>query len=441
MPVWRLAAPAETKKARDNASAWYSTCLRRFLRAPFGAASIASIRSSVAPSRSFYRISGQKARLKPTSLNAATLQARQCAQKDGLPIVKYSDARPLNSYRPPQACPISETPMIVTTVPQQWTALQQRPLFERILAMPAEVCDFVRQVNLASGLDAEPVAAEPDAAMRADLQEALRGMPGCLLDPVDPLLLGICLGRNIGSSGVTDIVVDKADGRILGCVVLLDVDAFAGHTANSWASWKENLPFELEGGIALDVVIAAPEQDTRAGALQFLLLHEFAHVLTLDAGFLPAWWAEVPDAPFPFLDLSWERTPLGRFAPRPGRDFALRAEADFYGANKLPNDAILTAYSGLEGSDFPSLYGATNPYDDFAECLATWVHVEVLQRPFRLQVAFDGVAQATLDSFWTSPRSKAKRAFMRRLFDPAPLLCDAAACDAPAWAEPALAAA
>ncbi|WP_036168389.1 hypothetical protein [Massilia sp. 9096] len=317
--------------------------------------------------------------------------------------------------------------MIVTTVPQQWTALQQRPLLERILPMPAEVCDFVRQVNQASGLDAEPAAFEADAALHADLQEALRGMPDFLLGAVEPLLLGVCLGCDIGSSGVTDIVVDQSDGRILGCVVLLDADAFAGHTANSWASWKENLPFEMEGGIALDVVIAEPQQDTRAGALQFLLLHEFAHVLTADAGFLPPWWAQAPDAPFPFLDLSWETTPLGRFAPRPGRDFTLRAEVDFYGNNKLPNEAILTAYSGLEASDFPSLYGATNPYDDFAECLATWVHGEILGKPFRLQVAFDGVPQATLERFWASPRSSAKRAFMRALFEqPAPA-CEALA--------------
>ena len=207
--------------------------------------------------------------------------------------------------------------MIVTTAPQQWTALQQRPLHERILALPAEVRDFVYQVNLASGLDAQPSAVEPDAQLSADLMEALRGMPAALLGLVDPLLLGICLGRHIGSSGVTDIVVDKNDGRILGCVVLLDVDAFAGHTANSWASWKENLPFHAEGGIALDVTIAEPEQDTRAGALQFLLLHEFGHVLTADASFLPPWWAPAPDQAFAFLDLSWETSPLGRFVPRP----------------------------------------------------------------------------------------------------------------------------
>lgn len=310
--------------------------------------------------------------------------------------------------------------MILTKVPQQWTSLQDLPLHERILALPDEVRDFVHQVNLATGLDAVPGAVEPDAQLRADLQDALLGMPAGVLELVGPLLLGVCLGRNIGSSGVTDIVVDAFDNRILGCVVLLDVDCFAGHTANSWATHKENLPF-VAGTVALGVTIAEPEQDTRASALQFLLLHEFGHVLSADASFLPRWWEPVPDAPFAFLDLNWEigplRGPLQRFLPRPGSDFLLRDRVDFYGKNKLDNNTILTAYSGLEGSSFPSLYGATNPYDDFAECFATWVHSEIMGRPFKLRVDFDGVPQAWLDSFWGSPRSKAKRAFMRALFE------------------------
>lgn len=308
--------------------------------------------------------------------------------------------------------------MIVTKVPQQWTARQSLPIHERILPLPDEVRAFVHQVNLATGLDAAPGAAPADAGLRADLQEALLGMPATILDLVSPLLLGICLGRDIGSSGVTDIVVDASDGRILGCIVLLDVDCFTGHTANSWATHKENLPF-AGGTVTLDVTIAEPDQDTRAGALQFLLLHEFGHVLTADASFLPRWWEPVPDAPFAFLDLDWEVGPLQRLTPRPGADFALRNAVDFYGKNKLDNNTILTAYGGLEGSRFPSLYGATNPYDDFAECFATWVHSEIMQRPFKLRVDFDGVPQAYLDSFWASPRSSAKRAFMRRLFEQA----------------------
>lgn len=309
--------------------------------------------------------------------------------------------------------------MILTADPQRWTDLRRLPLHARVAALPAEARDVVHQANAASGLASVPCAVEPDAPMRADIAEAVRGMPAAVRELVNPLLLGVCLGRGIGSSGVTDIVVDGASGSILGCVVLLDVDCFNGHTANSWATHKENLPFLAEGThgrIALDVAIAAAGDDTRAGALQFLLLHEFGHVLTADADFLPRWWEAVPDAPFPFLDLSWEATPLGGFAPHPQRDFELRGAVDFYGQNKLPNDAILAAYSGLEGSDFASLYGATNPYDDFAECFATWVHGEMLGKPYVLRVDVDGVPQAYLEHFWAGPRSAAKRAFMERLF-------------------------
>jgi hypothetical protein len=306
--------------------------------------------------------------------------------------------------------------MIVTANPQQWTARQALPFHERILALPAEVRDFVHQVNLVTGVAAVPVAAVPDGRLRTDLGDALLGMPDAVRALVDPLLLGICIGRGLGSSGITDIVAD-ARGRILGCVVLLDLDLLETHSANSWATWKENLPFATGAGYALAATIAAPEQDTRANALQFLLLHEFGHVLTADGDFLPRWWEPLPGTldgrRFSYLDLSWIVSPFGGFVPR--ADFDLRSVVDFYGNNQLFADAIVTAYAGLECSDFPSLYGATNPYDDFAECFASYVHSEMLGRPYVLRVDLDGVPQAYLDSFWASGRSSGKRAFMEAM--------------------------
>jgi hypothetical protein len=303
--------------------------------------------------------------------------------------------------------------MIFTAHPQQWTARQAQPFHERILPLPREVRDFVHQVNLATGVEAVPAAVLPDERMRADLREALLGMPDAVRALVDPLLLGICVGRGLGSSGITDVVAD-AQGRLLGCVVLLDLDLLEAHSANTWATWKENLPFATGAGYSLAATIAAPGQDTRANALQFLLLHEFGHVLSADGDFLPRWWEPVPgDQHHAYLDLSWVVSPTGRFVPR--ADFELRGVVDFYGNNQLFADAIVTAYSGLECSDFPSLYGATNPYDDFAECFASYVHSEMLGRPYVLRVDLDGTPQAWLDSFWASGRSAGKRAFMETL--------------------------
>jgi hypothetical protein len=311
--------------------------------------------------------------------------------------------------------------MIYTSDPQEWRAMLRQPIQDRILPLPDEVREFVHQVNMATNVDAVPAPCVPDAALQADLRAALAGMPAAVLDLVGPLLLGICVGRGFGSSGVTDVVADAVDGRVLGCIVLLDMDLMAAHKANSWATWKENLPFD-GAGFSLAATIAQPHEDTRAHALQFLLLHEFGHVVTAGGDFLPRWWEPVPAASFPFLGLSWGVNAQGRFLPWDGSDFELRGIVDFYGNNKLHSDAIVTAYSGLEGSDFASLYGATNPYDDFAECFATYVHSELLGRPYVLRVDYDGVPQATLDGFWASPRSSAKRAFMRELLGEAPSL-------------------
>ena len=302
--------------------------------------------------------------------------------------------------------------MILATTPLFWTERLQRPLHERILPLPLEVRDFVHQVNLATGVDAVPQAVSIDVGMRADLALAINGMPASVRALVAPRLLGICVGRGLGSCGITDIVVDAA-GSLLGCIVLLDVDLMRTHTANSWATWKDNLPFHNDGGFSVDTTIAEHEHDTRAGALQFLLLHEFGHVLSAGGDFLPRWWEAPPQADFPFLDLSWTRNAAGRFVARPEYDFALRGAVDFYGASKLGSDALLSAYAGLESSAFPSLYGATNPYDDFAECFATYVHSEMLHLPYVLRLDFDGQPQAWLEPFWRSERSSAKRGFMR----------------------------
>jgi hypothetical protein len=316
-------------------------------------------------------------------------------------------ARPVTAPRAPRT-------MIIAADPSSWKARQRLPVHERILALPPEVCELVQRVNLASGLDAVPVPAVPTPLLRQALGEAIAGMPASVLELIAPLLLGVCLGHGLGSSGITDIVVDQ-QGEILGSVVLLDVGLLAHHGANSWATWKENLPFLDDGGFRLTATIAAPAQDALAGALQYLLLHEFGHVLTAGYSFLPAWWAPAPQQPFAWLDLSWRIDADGRFAPLPGSDFELRGVVDFYGKHKLSGDALVTACAGLEGSDFASLYGATNPYDDFAECFASYAHCALLGRPQVLEVLAGGQAVAQMEGFWESERSLPKRRFMQCL--------------------------
>jgi hypothetical protein len=107
----------------------------------------------------------------------------------------------------------------------------------------------------------------------------------------------------------------------------------------------------------------------------------------------------------PELDGQWTVEGGQRFLPHPASDFEWRGAVDFYGARKLGGDALVGACAGLERSDFASLYGATNPYDDFAECFASYVHREMLGRPLFLDVLAGGQPVARLEEFWDSPRS------------------------------------
>jgi len=87
-------------------------------------------------------------------------------------------------------------------------------------------------------------------------------------------------------------------------------------------------------GYRLEAQIAAPQDDHRQGALQYLLLHEFGHVLAAGRGLLPEWWndaqamRETDD--YLYLPLAWRITPEKEVVPLPGNDFPLRGDIAYY---------------------------------------------------------------------------------------------------------------
>jgi hypothetical protein len=305
--------------------------------------------------------------------------------------------------------------MIVTPDGFFWERQLDRALAERLGAAPAELVDYVALVNQATGNPALPCAAVVPDDFLDDVRSAIAGMPRVVRQMLQDELLGVYFARGLGSSAITDVVV-RDTGEVIGSVVALDVDAFHDRTANAWATWKENTPFAATGLMTLQAHIAEPDDDTRANALQYLLLHEFGHVLTAGRGFMPDWWSDpsamaAADA-YPFLRLAWDIDEDKRIAPRPGEDFPLRNYVAYYTGAQLTGDEMLVAYAGLESTSFPTLYAATNVYDDFAESFAGYVHTVLMKRPARIQICCDGIVIMEPADYWSEPRSAAKKAFM-----------------------------
>lgn len=306
----------------------------------------------------------------------------------------------------------------MTSQPALWDEQYRYDIEQRVGPAPAELVDYIRLVNSATGVPSSPSSVHVQADLLEDLQAAIRTMLPVVKGMLHNILLGVYLMRGLGSSAITDVVVDE-NGNILGSVVALDVDAFLSRSANAWATWKENTPFAQAKGLNLEVKIAEPEDDTRANAIQFLLLHEFGHVLTTGQRFLPIWWlgpeAMKPTADYAFLQLAWEIGLEKKIVPRREEEFAGRSAVSYYGSQGLDDDAMLAIYEGLQRTSFPTLYASTNAYDDFAETFATYVHTVLMRKPFHLRICSDGIIKLEHEDFWSSARSGPKRAFMAHL--------------------------
>lgn len=302
--------------------------------------------------------------------------------------------------------------MIVAADTAQWDQLYDLPLLERLGPAQEEVIAHVAQVNAATGVAALPVSTRVDAAFHADVRAAMAAMPASVQALLDGVLLGVRYARRLGSSAISDIVVSGA-GVILGVVVALDVDAFEARTANAWATWKESSPFAANGRYAVDTVIEQPEHDNRKNAIQFILLHEFGHVLTAGTGFLPDWWIDPQDVgsteDYSFLPLSWQVTEDKRIVPLAQDDFALRGSLKYYADGQLAGDAVLDVFEAVGETSFATAYAATNAYEDFAESFASYVHTVLMKKPLEIRVSIQGQILVRHPERWSDSRCEQKR--------------------------------
>jgi hypothetical protein len=302
-----------------------------------------------------------------------------------------------------------------------WELLLTRSLDERVGIAPADLVGHIARYNIATNNPAVPGIVTDCSAFLDEIRMAVAELPDVLKAKLAPRLLGIFAMTGLGSSAVTDVIA-YPNGDLIGAFIAIDIDAFAGRRANEWASWKENDPFAADSsaGVQLEAIVADVAADTRHAAIQYILLHEFGHVMAAASGLLPNWWEDTAAAPQAgsgrFASLCWTVHADGKMIPLPGQDFPLRRRIRFYEHGKLPADDIPAVYRQLAQSAFPTLYASTSVHEDFAECFATYVHTELLGKPWEIIVRASGT-EDRFGSFWMTEQSASKRAFFRSFFE------------------------
>lgn len=300
-----------------------------------------------------------------------------------------------------------------------WKSAFRQPVEKRIGSAPRELVVHLNLDNIVAGFPNKPEAATLSEDFLKDVNDAFAEMPEQVKKLLSKRLAGIYFVSDLGGTGYTDYIYGGKPGSDAGFIVL-DVDVLSKSTANTWATWKERTPFIADPQYHLDAIIENDAQNNRKNAIQYILLHEIGHILSIGENIHPRW-----DQPksnfnlehFPFAYFSWD---IGnpddmRYISRFEKQFTLRKSVMYYFGALLNADQMVAVYDQLKETNFPTLYAATYPGDDFAESFVSYVHTVMLKRPLEIRIYRDGIIAKTYVSCWEETRCAAKREFLDKL--------------------------
>ena len=264
-----------------------------------------------------------------------------------------------------------------------------------------DVLDWQEHINRQFGEHVRPTLGSPGHPLISEIRAMLAELPGPVHRLASRYVTRVYLLENDFGTGTTEAVQDGQGHWRYGYIALnLSV---LNRTANDWGTWKESSAFRPDPSVRLTMILEQPGQDDVRGALRFIFLHELGHVLGLALG-AHGFWDDDPvpavTRESPFVRLSWNPGPEGKLVSRWREEFPPLTTLDFYSFDeaRLSAKEAPAVYAALARTDFPSLYGATNLYDDFAEAFVIYVHTRLLGKPYRVDVAGPAGRRVTAQS-------------------------------------------
>lgn len=299
-----------------------------------------------------------------------------------------------------------------------WAGYKKVDLTNKINRAPTELIDYLRKDNERQGWKNQPRAFDLSDEFKSDVRSALLELPLNLRQKISALAVGIFIVEDLGGSAYTDYVVDQSGKPVAGFVVL--DRSMLNRNANDWATWKESSPFALDSSVTLRGTIESHQNDNRKNALQYILLHEFGHILSIQSPLLPLWgsdWKNNRVKPeMSFFHQSWKIV-AGNLVSLYDIKWPERSSIRYYPevSKKLPTRTAIDSYRMITTTNFPTLYAATNPFDDFADSFANFVHVVILKKPWQIEIT-SGPTKIVIKSCWDEQRCSSKKSLLESVF-------------------------
>ncbi len=292
------------------------------------------------------------------------------------------------------------------------------PLEHRIYSAPLPIIYQTHQSNLRHGVDVRLVSASPHHPLIPILKHMIRSLPMKVYRLASAHVVAIYLVEHTFGSALVEGVRDS-NGQWRAGYIVLNLSAL-NRTANEWLTWRENSAFHASDRFYLRATLEKPETDTIESALRFVFLHELGHILGMSFGLHGFWTA--PESQWltnnsPFIRLSWELDRNGKLYSPWKLRFPVLAKVHFYRFEAAPLSKATTnkVYSDLALTNFPSLYGSLDPYEDFAESFALYVHTQILNKPYSVEIYYGDYKNSTYYSCLQKNTCPGKTNFMRRI--------------------------
>ena len=144
------------------------------------------------------------------------------------------------------------------------------------------------------------------------------------------------------------------------------------------------------------------------------------HALGITSGVHPSWYDRtiVSDA-YPFTKLSWKMSGdqvVSLFDDKIPQRQSIKAYT--FENSELRIDQSLGIYTNLNSyTNFPTIYAATNIWEDFAESFVTYLHVVREGKPYEIHLTAKGMPESVFKSCWNGNLCERKKEFMKEWFD------------------------
>jgi hypothetical protein len=297
-----------------------------------------------------------------------------------------------------------------------WSEYAGKDIKSRILPAPDIIIDYLRKDNQLQGYPELPKRPQIDPEFLSDIVSAVAGLPDAVRNHIHEHVAAIFLVEELGGSAYGELL-REFDKNKLGFIVL-DVGSL-NRKANEWISWRENSPFSGKSTYTLHAEIEEKSNDSRAAAIQYILLHEIGHLVGAAKGAHPNWLTGDHPQNWPFTKASWS-TWDGGFKGKSKYDetFVNRSKLKFYSFQDAPltSREMDETYGQLLKTDFVSLYAATNMYDDFAETYSMYVHVVLQNRHWKIRITKEAEAVREIKDPILDQRCESKRRYLDKMF-------------------------